>query len=118
MGQTEGLKFNPIVVLYVLNTVVALAVSFGLPLSHSMVQAVATIATAVLTFSAAVVTRPVTLSICAAAATTALTAAAAFGLHLTSDQIGEFVGLLSLVIAFVTHQTVIPVSKLAPDVSR
>jgi hypothetical protein len=83
-----------------------------------MVQAIATIATAVLTFSAAVVTRPVTLSVCAAAATTALAATAAFGLHLSTDQIGEFVGLLSLLVAFLTHQAVSPVAKLAPDVSK
>lgn len=118
MIQFEGLKFNPVVVLYVLNTLVALAVSFGLPLSHEMVQAITVIATAVFTFAAAVMTRPVTLSVCAAAATTALTASAAFGLHLSSDQIGEFVGLMSLVIAYLTHQAVTPVSKIAPDVAK
>ena len=118
MIQIEGLKVNPVVVLYVLNTLVALAVSFGLPLSHEMVQAVSVIATAALTFTAALLTRPVTLSVAAAAATTALAAAAAFGLHLSSDQIGEFVGLLSLVIAFLTHQAVTPVAKLPVDVAR
>jgi len=118
MFQIEGLKVNPVVVLYVLNTLVALAVSFGLPLSHEMVQAVTVIATAVLTFAAAVVVRPVTLSVCSAAATTALAAGAAFGLHLTSDQIGEFVGLMTLVIAYLTHQVVTPVSKLPVDVAK
>jgi hypothetical protein len=118
MHLGEGLKFNPVVVLYVLNTIVALAVSFGLPLSHDMVQAITVIATALFTFGAAVMTRPVTLSVCAAAATSALTAAAAFGLHLSTDQIGMFVGLLSLGIAYLTHQVVTPVSKIAPDLAK
>lgn len=118
MNQIEGLRVNPVVVLYALNILIALAISFGLPLSHDMVQAIITIATAVLTFSAAVVTRPVTLSICSAAATTALTACAAFGLHLTTDQIGEVAGALSLVVAYLTHQAVTPVAKMPVDASR
>jgi hypothetical protein len=99
----------PAAALYALNTAVALFVSFGLPLSDDMVAAVSTIATAIFAGYAALVVRPVAIGMFGAAAATALTAAAAFGLDLTTDQIGLTVAAISIVLGFLTHQSVSPV---------
>jgi hypothetical protein len=102
------LKGEPAVILYGLNAVVALAVSFGLPLTPGQTAAVTTIATGILTILAAATTRPVEVSAITGAVATALTAAAAFGLHLGDNQIGSAVTVLSLVLALVLRQNVSP----------
>jgi hypothetical protein len=99
----------PAALLYALNTAVALFVSFGLPLSDDMVAAVSTIATAALAGYAALLVRPVAIGAFGAAAATALTAAVAFGLDWTPDQIGLTVASISIVLGFLTHQSVSPV---------
>lgn len=108
MQRSFSLALNPVAILYALNTGVALLVSFGLPLSQTGVAAVTTIATAVLSLIAAFTARPVALGLLSAAATSLLTAAAAFGLNLTADQTGLVVAVLSLVVGLLTHQAVIP----------
>lgn len=80
--------YEPAVLLYALNALVALLVAFGLDLSQVQVAAVTTIATALLTIAAAVFTRPVVVSTVTAALASLLTAAAAFGLHLSANQTG------------------------------
>ena len=100
--------YEPAVIIYALNAAVALFVSFGLPLSHDMVGAVTTIATAVLSIYVAAVTRPVVVSTITAAAASVLTAVAAFGLHLTTDQVGTVVTALSIGLALLLRQAVSP----------
>jgi hypothetical protein len=104
--------FEPAVIVYALNAAVALLVSFGLPLSHDMVGAITTIATAVLSIVVAVMTRPVVVSTITAAAASVLTAAAAFGFHLTADQIGYTVTALSIGLALLLRQNVTPTAAL------
>lgn len=107
-------KFEPAMYLYAINAVVALAVAYGAPLSHDMVAAITTIATAVFTVVAAAMTHPVNVSGITAAVGTALAAAAAFGLHLSGDQIGTTVAALSIVLALVLRQNVTPKAKVVP----
>lgn len=105
--------YEPAVIVYALNAAVALLVSYGLPLSHDMVGAITLIATAVLSAAVAVMTRPVVVSTITGAAASVLTAVAAFGLHLTGDQIGTTVGALSIGLALLLRQNVSPAPAVA-----
>jgi hypothetical protein len=98
----------PAALLYAINTAVALAVSFGLDWSDTQVAAVSTIATALLAGAAALSVRPIAIGMFGAAAATALTAAAAFGFDWTPEQIGLTVAAISIVLGFLTHQSVSP----------
>lgn len=98
----------PAALLYAINTAVALAVSFGLSWSDTQVAAVSTIATAVFGGVAALMVRPVAIGMFGAAAATALSAAAAFGFSWTPNQIGLAVAAISIVLGFLTHQSVSP----------
>ena len=106
--------YEPAVLLYALNAGVALLVAFGFDLTQAQVAAVTTIATAVLTIVAAVMTRPVVVSTVTAAVASLLTAAAAFGLHLSANQTGAVVTALSIGLALLLRQNVTP----APAVTR
>ena len=100
--------YEPAVWLYSINAGVALLVSYGFPLNSGQVAAISTIATAVLTIATALLTRPIQVSALTAAVGTGLAAAAAFGLHLTGDQIGTTVAALSIVLALVLRANVSP----------
>jgi hypothetical protein len=109
----KGIRWEPALYLYGINSVIALAVSFGLPLTNTQTAAVTTIATAVLAGAAAALTRPVEVSAVTAALATALTAAGAFGLHLSGDKIGTLVTVLNLGLALVLRQNVQPQAAVA-----
>lgn len=104
--------YEPAVYLYALNAGVALLVAYGLPMSHTQVAAVTTIATAILTIVTALMTRPVNVSALTAAVGTGLAAAAAFGLHLSADQVGTAVAALSIVLALILRANVTPAPAL------
>jgi hypothetical protein len=99
---------NRALILYVINTAVALAVSWGASLSADQTGAITTIATAVIAIAAAVLTRPVSVGVLTGAAATLLAAFTAFGLHLTADQIGEITGIGSVFLGLLLHQSVSP----------
>lgn len=105
--------YEPATILYAVNAAVALLVSYGLPLNHDMAAAITVIATAVLTIATAVMTRPFVVSSVTAAVGSLLAAVAAFGLHLSSDQIGTSVTALSIVLLLLLRQNVSPASELA-----
>jgi hypothetical protein len=107
------LRREPAVILYAVNAVVALAVSFGLHLTATQTAAVATIATAVLAIATGALTRPVEVSVISGGLAAGLTAATAFGLHLTGSQIGATVTVLSLVLALILRQNVSPAAAAA-----
>jgi hypothetical protein len=100
--------YEPAVILYAVNAAVALFVSFGLPLNHDMVAAITVIATAVLSGAVAVMTRPFVVSSLTAAVGSLLAAVAAFGLHLSGDQISTAVTALSIGLALLLRQNVSP----------
>lgn len=106
--------YEPATILYALNAFVALLVSYGLPLNHDMVAAITVIATAILTITTAFMTRPVVVSSVTAAVGSLLAAVAAFGLHLTSDQIGATVTALSIALLLLLRQNVSPAPAVAP----
>lgn len=106
-------KLEPAVILYGLNAVVALLVSFGLPLDADKTGAITVFATAVLAIWTAATTRPVVVSSITGAVGTMLAAVAAFGFDLTANQIGSVVTVLSIVLALLLRQNVSPSPALA-----
>jgi hypothetical protein len=99
--------------LYGLNALVALLVSFGLPLNASQVGAITVVVTAILAIWTAATTNPVVVSSITGAVGTALAAVAAFGFSLSANQIGSVVMVLSIVLALLLRQNVSPSPLLA-----
>lgn len=110
-------KFEPAILLAGLNALLALLVSFGLPLTHPQVAAVTTIATAVLAIVTVLMTRPIVVPTITGAVSTLLTAVAAFGLNLSTDQIGAVVALLSIVLGLILRTNVTPAAKARTEVT-
>lgn len=111
--------YEPAVILYAINSAVALVVSFGLPLSGEQVGAITVISTAVLTVWVAIYTRPIVVSVITGAVGTALVAVGAFGFELSGDQQGAVTTALSVVLSLLLRQAVSPVAALpaAPPTS-
>lgn len=100
--------YEPAVILYGANALVSLLVAYGVDLSKGQVAAISVIVTALLSGIAAAMTRPVVVSGITAAVGSLLAAVAAFGLHLTADQIGATVTALSIFLALALRQNVTP----------
>jgi len=101
---------EPAVILYAVNSLVALLVAYGLNLSQVQVAAVSTVTSGVLAAIVAVMTRPFVVSALTGAVSTVMAAVAGFGLEFTADQIGATVTVLSIVLALVLRANVTPVS--------
>ncbi len=114
MPKVNGFKLDPVVWLYALNSVVALVVSFGLPLSADQTGAITAIATAVLGLIAAFQVRPVDVPAIKALLSGALIAGGAFGLHLGANQIGELTVVVGIVVSLLLRQAVTPNASKAP----
>lgn len=101
---------EPAVYLYAINALVALLVAYGLDLTQVQVAAISTFATAGFAAATAILTRPVDVSAVTGAVGTGLTAAVAFGLQLTTEQVGATVTALSVVLALVLRVNVSPIA--------
>ncbi|ROO82564.1 hypothetical protein EDD29_0044 [Actinocorallia herbida] len=108
-----SLRFETARALYALNALLALLVSFGLPLSDAKATAITAIVTGGLSIIVVIQTRPIVVSGIASATTTILTSVAAFGYELTADQVGGLVTVLSLLLAAVLGPEVASKAKLA-----
>lgn len=97
------LTLNPAAVLYVANALIAMAVAWGWHLTQDQIGALMTIVTGVLTVITAFMVRPVVLPVVAAAATTVLTAFAAFHLNFPPNTIATTVAVASIAIGFALH---------------
>jgi hypothetical protein len=106
-----GVRWEPAVWLYGASSAIALLTAFGLPLTATQAAAVTTIATAVLAGATAALTRPVEVSAITGALATALTAAGAFGLHLSAGQVGTLATMLNLALALLLRQGVTPAAR-------
>lgn len=98
----------PVAWAYALNVVLGLLVSFGVDLSPDMTGAITTIATGVFAMVAALSVRPIPIAAFGAAMATVLVAIGAFGFDFSADQIGYLVAGVSVVLGFLTHQSVSP----------
>ncbi|WP_052422898.1 hypothetical protein [Nonomuraea candida] len=101
---------EPTTILFMVNALVALLVSFGLNLSQTQVATIATVAGAVMSIVVTFMTRPIVVSALTGAVTTLMTAVAGFGLEFTAEQIGATVTVLSLVLGLVLRANVTPKS--------
>ena len=108
------IRSEPAVILYAASAVLTAVITFGCRATPGQAAAVATIATAAVTIITALTTRPVTIPVVTGAVATIATAAGAFGLHLTTDQIGAAVPVLSIILALVLRQNVTPVAGREP----
>lgn len=100
---------NPAMVLYVLNALIAMVAAWGWHLSTDKAGAIDTIAAGVLALIAAVMVRPITVSVVVAAAVTVLTAFSAFGLHLTGSQVSTTAAVASILLGALLHAIGVPV---------
>ncbi|HEY9440502.1 MAG TPA: hypothetical protein VIS29_18055 [Streptomyces sp.] len=103
--------YEPAILVYSINSLVAVAVAYGLDLSQTQVAAISTIATAVLAGVVAVMTRPFVVSALTGAVGTVLTAMAGFGLDLSEHQIAATVTGLGVVLGLVLRANVTPAVK-------
>lgn len=101
---------EPAVILYAVNSLVALLVAYGLNLSQVQTAAISTVTTGVLAAVVAVMTRPFVVSALTGAVSTVMAAVAGFGLEFSADQIGATVTALSIVLALVLRMNVSPAS--------
>lgn len=97
------ITLNPAAALYVLNAIIAMVVGWGWHATPDQLRAADTIATGVLTITAAFLVRPVGLAAASAAAITVLTAFGAFHLHWTPAVISTTVATASVVLGFTLH---------------
>lgn len=104
-------SFEPALILYVVNTLVSVLVSFGLNLSMTQTATISTISTAVLGLVAAFLVRPIVIPTVTAAISTVLVGVAAFGWHLPPEKITGVVTVVGLILGLITRQLVVPNSK-------
>lgn len=100
------------VILWGLQALVTAWAAFGLRASPTQVASVTTIGAAAVTIVTAFAARPVSVPVITGSVATVAAASAAFGLHLTSAQIGAGVPVLSLVLSLVLRQAVTPLVTL------
>lgn len=113
-----GFQAEPAMILYGVNALVGLLVAYGVDLDKGQVAAISVIVTAVLAGITAAMTRPVVVSGITGAVGTLLAAVAAFGAHLTADQIGTTVTVLSIGLALLLRSNVSPAAIAAPGSRR
>lgn len=110
--------YEPAMILYGVNALVGLLVSYGVDLDKSQVAAISVIVTAILAGVTAAMTRPLVVSGITGAVGTLLAAVAAFGAHLTADQIGTTVTALSIALALLLRTNVSPAPAISTALRR
>lgn len=102
------LTLNPVLVLYVVNSLIAMISAWGWHVTPDRVNATDTIVTGVLSLAAALMTRPVVRSGIVATVITVATAFGAFGLHVNPEILNTTVAFGSIVVGLLLHQAVTP----------
>ena len=103
------IKLNPAAILFAVNAIIALLISWGTSWSAGTTAIVDGVVTAAITLITVATTRPISLQLILGGATGLVTALAPFGLHLTADQISSASVILSLILAGVFHLAHTPV---------
>jgi hypothetical protein len=101
---------EPAVSAWALAAAVTAWVAFGFRAPPHDVAAVALIGTAIVTIVTALAARPAPVPVITGAIMEILTASAAFGLHLSSAQIGAATPLVSIVVSLLLRQALTPVA--------
>jgi hypothetical protein len=103
------ISLNPAAILFAVNAIIALLISWGTNWSAGTTAIVDGAITAAVTLLTAATTRPVNLQLIVGGATAVVTALAPFGLHLKTDQISSGAVVLSLILAAFFHLAHTPV---------
>lgn len=104
--------YEPAALSWAVNGGVALVCAYVFGLSGTQEAAVATIVTALAAISTAVQARPVVIPAIVGALATAVTAAAAFGLHVSPDMIALGSSVVSGLLALLFRQSLTPVATI------
>lgn len=107
------LAYEPAALAWSVNGGLAMILSYLVHLSPTQVAAVTTITMALSTIYTAARARPVAVSVLVGGLSTIAVAGGAFGLHLTADQIGTGVTVLSAILGLVFRQNLTPVAAKA-----
>jgi hypothetical protein len=108
------LSYEPVLLGWVLNGGLAVLLGNVAHISHTQEAAVTTAATAVVAIVAWVKTTPHAAAGLVGAISTIAVAAGAFGLHLSSAEIGAGAAILSGILALLLRQNVSPAAKPVP----
>lgn len=103
---------EPAALSWAVNGGIALVCAYAFGLSHAEEAAVATIVTALAAIATAVQARPVVIPAVVGALTTALTAAGAFGLHVSPETISVGSAVVSAVLALLFRQNLTPAATI------
>jgi len=106
------IRTEPAVILFGVNTAVALAVSWGWHLTADQTGAITVITTAVLSILTAVLVREVSLPVIKGGLTSVLIALGAFHLHFSPSAIGSTTAAVSIVLGLLLRQNLTPLAKL------
>lgn len=101
---------EPAVLAYAISAAITAWAAFGFRAPPHDVADVSLIATALVTIVTALATTPRPVPVITGAIVELLTTAGAFGLHLTSAQIGAATPLISIVVALLLRQAITPVA--------
>ena len=102
------LAYEPAALAWAVNGGIAIILSYLVHLTPTQLAAVTTITMALSTIYTAARARPVSVSILVGGLATIAVASAAFGLHLTADQIGTGVTVLSAVLGLLFRNSLTP----------
>lgn len=107
-------KADSALIFYGAQAALAAIVAFGISPGPGWTAAVVTVTSGLITIATAFAARPVRIPVITGAAATIATASAAFGLHLSGQQTGAAVPVLSVVLALLLREHVRPAPPAAP----
>jgi hypothetical protein len=111
--EPDFVKYEPVIVAWAVNGGLAVLLGNVVGISHTQEAAVTTIATGLVAIYTAIKTDNFTVSGFTGVVTTIAVAAAAFGLHLSSQEIGAGAAVLSGVLGLILRQNVSPAATVS-----
>ncbi len=104
------IKGEPALITFLLSTAAALAAAYWTKVTPGQEAAVTVIGTALAAVLTAALARPVQVPVIAGAVGTVLSASAAYGLHLTTNQIATTTAEISVALGLLLRQHLTPVA--------
>ena len=111
--EPDFVKYEPVIVAFALNGGLAVLLGNVVGISHTQEAAVTTIATGLVAIYTAIKTDNFTVTGFTGVLTTIAVASAAFGLHLSSQEIGAGVAVISGVLGLILRQNVSPAATVS-----
>jgi hypothetical protein len=111
--EPDFVKYEPVIVAWAVNGGLAVLLGNVVGISHTQEAAVTTIATGLVAIYTAIKTDNFTVSGFTGALTTIAVAAAAFGLHLSAQEMGAGIAVISGVLGLILRQNVSPAATVS-----